>query len=95
MIACAVAALFVVALAAQVAGETRQVSGTVASICPQHRAIQVKHDHETLTLLVDEKADNASRIKQQIGQLKVNDSVTVSYTVKDGKNYITELKKSE
>lgn len=82
-------------LALQAAEDVKKVSGKVTFICPKHKAIKVKcGGGKVWTLWVDEKADNASSIKEQIKKLKVDDSVTVSYCVRDGKNYIKKLEKT-
>ena len=95
VIACALAVSFLLALAAHAAGEVKKVSGKVTFICPQHRAIKVEcAGGKTWTLWVDGTAGNADAIRQQIGQLKVGDAVTVRYTVRDGKNYIVKLRKT-
>ena len=95
MIACVLAGLFILGAAAQAGQQVKTLSGTVTFICPQHKAIKVKcAGGKTWALWVDEQADNAAAIKQQIKQLKVHDSVTVHYYVRDGKKYIKGLKKT-
>lgn len=95
VIALVLLSLFIVAAVVHGADAAKQVSGKVTFVCPKQKAIKVEcAGGKTWTLWVDEKADTASKIQEQIKGLKVNDQVTVSYVEKDGKQYITEIKKT-
>jgi hypothetical protein len=67
------------------------LSGKVTQIAPEHNLISVKKGSKTLGLAVHPDCPNKAQLTEQIGKLKVGQTLKCTYYTKEGKTYLCQI----